>query len=143
MEINLSRIYGERVKLHNRIPLAYVIHHSIPFLKTIHHPVPNTESTSSRLAPRNRRHALRPRLYVLSPSTVHTVGRHLLMQGSRCTAGTNPIHNKKPKKVQKEEDEDDKAHKAKLQAGMFALFPIPAQCVAQDLESLDNPAQPG
>lgn len=33
-------------------------------------------------------------------------------------AGTNPIHNKKPKKVAKEEDEDDKAHKAKLQAGM-------------------------
>ncbi|KAF2843278.1 hypothetical protein M501DRAFT_994153, partial [Patellaria atrata CBS 101060] len=32
-------------------------------------------------------------------------------------AGTNPIHNKKPKKVQKEEDEDDKAFKAKQAAG--------------------------
>ena len=32
-------------------------------------------------------------------------------------AGTNPIHNKKPKKKVVEEDEDDKAHKAKLQAG--------------------------
>ncbi|KAK3062210.1 hypothetical protein LTS18_004600 [Coniosporium uncinatum] len=30
--------------------------------------------------------------------------------------GTNPIHNKKPKKQQTEEDEDDKAHKAKMQA---------------------------
>ena len=33
-------------------------------------------------------------------------------------AGTNPIHNKKPKKKVVEEDEDDKAHKAKLAAGM-------------------------
>ena len=32
-------------------------------------------------------------------------------------AGTNPIHNKKPKKKVVEEDEDDKAHKAKLAAG--------------------------
>ncbi|KAF2487633.1 hypothetical protein BDY17DRAFT_289322 [Neohortaea acidophila] len=31
-------------------------------------------------------------------------------------AGTNPIHNKKPKKAAKEEDEDDKAHKEKLAA---------------------------
>ncbi|KAK4946278.1 hypothetical protein LTR28_007853, partial [Elasticomyces elasticus] len=29
--------------------------------------------------------------------------------------GTNPIHNKKPKKAKVEEDEDDKAYKAKLQ----------------------------
>jgi hypothetical protein len=34
------------------------------------------------------------------------------------TAGTNPIHNKKPKKkVADEEDEDDKAFKLKQQAG--------------------------
>ncbi|QIW94920.1 hypothetical protein AMS68_000438 [Peltaster fructicola] len=31
-------------------------------------------------------------------------------------AGTNPIHNKKPKKVKTEEDDEDKAHKAKLAA---------------------------
>lgn len=35
----------------------------------------------------------------------------------RSTGGTNPIHNKKPKKASKEEDEDDKAFKAKQQAG--------------------------
>lgn len=34
-----------------------------------------------------------------------------------CPAGTNPIHNKKPKKKVTEEDEDDKAHKMKLAAG--------------------------
>lgn len=34
------------------------------------------------------------------------------------SAGTNPIHNKKPKKAKSEEDEDDKAFKAKQQAGM-------------------------
>ena len=34
------------------------------------------------------------------------------------TAGTNPIHNKKPKKEKKEEDEDDKAFKEKQQAGV-------------------------
>ncbi|KAF2798324.1 hypothetical protein K505DRAFT_233483, partial [Melanomma pulvis-pyrius CBS 109.77] len=33
------------------------------------------------------------------------------------TAGTNPIHNKKPKKVAKELDEDEIAFKAKQQAG--------------------------
>ncbi|KAF1911883.1 hypothetical protein BDU57DRAFT_542973 [Ampelomyces quisqualis] len=31
-------------------------------------------------------------------------------------AGTNPIHNKKPKKKAQELDEDDLAHKAKLAA---------------------------
>ncbi|KAF2097693.1 hypothetical protein NA57DRAFT_76503 [Rhizodiscina lignyota] len=30
--------------------------------------------------------------------------------------GTNPIHNKKPKKAKTDEDEDDKAFKAKQQA---------------------------
>jgi len=35
-------------------------------------------------------------------------------------AGTNPIHNKKPKKKVVEEDEDDKAHKAKLAAGRIS-----------------------
>jgi hypothetical protein len=35
----------------------------------------------------------------------------------RDTAGTNPIHNKKPKKKAQELDEDDIAHKAKLAAG--------------------------
>jgi hypothetical protein len=34
-------------------------------------------------------------------------------------AGTNPIHNKKPKKAKVEEDEDTKAFKAKQQAGTF------------------------
>jgi len=35
------------------------------------------------------------------------------------TAGTNPIHNKKPKKADKgEEDETDKAFKLKQAAGM-------------------------
>lgn len=33
------------------------------------------------------------------------------------TAGTNPIHNKKPKKKVTEEDDEDKAFKAKQQAG--------------------------
>jgi hypothetical protein len=33
------------------------------------------------------------------------------------TAGTNPIHNKKPKKVVKELDEEELAFKAKQQAG--------------------------
>ena len=33
------------------------------------------------------------------------------------TAGTNPIHNKKPKKEKKEEDEEDKAFKEKQAAG--------------------------
>ena len=38
---------------------------------------------------------------------------------ARCvTAGTNPIHNKKAKKKVVEEDEDDKAFKAKMLAGM-------------------------
>lgn len=37
------------------------------------------------------------------------------------TAGTNPIHNKKPKKAAKEEDEEDKAFKLKLQAGTPSL----------------------
>ena len=32
-------------------------------------------------------------------------------------AGTNPIHNKKPKKAKKEEDEDDIAFKQKQTAG--------------------------
>jgi hypothetical protein len=32
-------------------------------------------------------------------------------------AGTNPIHNKKPKKKVVEEDEDDKAYKLKVAAG--------------------------
>ena len=32
-------------------------------------------------------------------------------------AGTNPIHNKKPKKKQTDEDDEDKAFKAKQQAG--------------------------
>ncbi|GAB7323719.1 hypothetical protein MBLNU13_g07185t1 [Cladosporium sp. NU13] len=31
-------------------------------------------------------------------------------------SGTNPIHNKKPKKKVVEEDEDDKAYKAKVAA---------------------------
>ena len=36
-----------------------------------------------------------------------------------CAAGTNPIHNKKPKKKPVEsDDEEDKAHKAKMLAGM-------------------------
>jgi hypothetical protein len=35
----------------------------------------------------------------------------------RDIAGTNPLHNKKPKAAKKELDEDDLAHKAKLQAG--------------------------
>ena len=34
-------------------------------------------------------------------------------------AGTNPIHNKKPKKKVVEEDEDDKAYKLKVAAGRF------------------------
>ncbi|OCL13216.1 hypothetical protein AOQ84DRAFT_226106 [Glonium stellatum] len=33
--------------------------------------------------------------------------------------GTNPIHNKKPKKQHKEEDDEDKAFKAKQQAGPY------------------------
>ena len=32
-------------------------------------------------------------------------------------AGTNPIHNKKPKKANKDEDEEDKAYKLKQAAG--------------------------
>ena len=41
------------------------------------------------------------------------------------TAGTNPIHNKKPKKKQNmDEDDDDKAFKAKQMAGTFN-FGIP------------------
>lgn len=32
-------------------------------------------------------------------------------------AGTNPIHNKKPKKKVTEEDDEDKAYKLKMQAG--------------------------
>jgi len=35
-------------------------------------------------------------------------------------AGTNPIHNKKPKKNKAEDDEDTKAFKAKQQAGKFS-----------------------
>jgi hypothetical protein len=35
-------------------------------------------------------------------------------------AGTNPIHNKKPKKAKAEDDEDTKAFKAKQQAGKFS-----------------------
>lgn len=36
-------------------------------------------------------------------------------------AGTNPIHNKKPKKKQVESDDEDKAFKAKQQAGVPSL----------------------
>jgi hypothetical protein len=39
------------------------------------------------------------------------------------TAGTNPIHNKKPKKAKGEEDEDDKAFKAKQAAGTRPMRP--------------------
>jgi hypothetical protein len=35
-------------------------------------------------------------------------------------AGTNPIHNKKPKKAKVEDDEDTKAFKAKQQAGKLS-----------------------
>jgi hypothetical protein len=42
---------------------------------------------------------------------------HLTIRLTLYIAGTNPIHNKKPKKKQVEEDEDDKAHKAKLASG--------------------------
>jgi hypothetical protein len=39
-------------------------------------------------------------------------------------AGTNPIHNKKPKKKVQDIDEDDVAHKAKLAAGAYSyLYP--------------------
>ncbi|KAF2432813.1 hypothetical protein EJ08DRAFT_732229 [Tothia fuscella] len=40
-------------------------------------------------------------------------------------AGTNPIHNKKPKKKPNaEEDDEDKAYKAKQQAGADYSIPI-------------------
>ena len=39
------------------------------------------------------------------------------MQALIIAAGTNPIHNKQKKKVQKEEDEEDKAFKEKQAAG--------------------------
>jgi hypothetical protein len=40
-------------------------------------------------------------------------------------AGTNPIHNKKPKKAKKEEDDDDIAFKAKQAAGSSFLDAAP------------------
>jgi hypothetical protein len=36
-------------------------------------------------------------------------------------AGTNPIHNKKPKKKAQDLDEDDLAYKAKLAAGAYHI----------------------
>jgi hypothetical protein len=39
-------------------------------------------------------------------------------------AGTNPIHNKKPKKKQVEEDDDAKSFKAKQQAGKSLFLPV-------------------
>jgi hypothetical protein len=40
---------------------------------------------------------------------------------TKLTAGTNPIHNKKPKKKVVEEDDEDKAYKLKAAAGtLFA-----------------------
>jgi hypothetical protein len=36
---------------------------------------------------------------------------------TKLTAGTNPIHNKKPKKKVVEEDDEDKAYKLKAAAG--------------------------
>jgi len=40
---------------------------------------------------------------------------------TQAIAGTNPIHNKKPKKKATEEDEDDKAYKLKAAAGTDVL----------------------
>ena len=42
-------------------------------------------------------------------------------------AGTNPIHNKKPKKQQKDLDEDELAFKEKQQAGIADAFIHPAK----------------
>ena len=46
-----------------------------------------------------------------------------IQQYAPCTdtssAGTNPIHNKKPKKKVVEEDDEDKAFKLKAAAGML------------------------
>lgn len=48
---------------------------------------------------------------------VMAAARHVLIALWLDTAGTNPIHNKKPKKKATEEDEDDKAFKLKQAAG--------------------------
>jgi hypothetical protein len=57
-----------------------------------------------------------------SPGVARTSeGKALLTKGA--IAGTNPIHNKKPKKKPAaEEDDDDKAFKAKQQAGTLDLI---------------------
>jgi hypothetical protein len=53
------------------------------------------------------------------PSTSGRVSGCVQGADTILVAGTNPIHNKKAKKATKELDEDDLAHKAKLQAGQL------------------------
>lgn len=50
---------------------------------------------------------------LVAPRTELSTDRH--------AAGTNPIHNKQKKKAVKEEDEEDKAYKAKQAAGTAHL----------------------
>lgn len=56
----------------------------------------------------------------------------MLFASKACTlineriAGTNPIHNKKPKKEKKELDEDEVAFKAKQQAGGLSFVLLDA-----------------
>ncbi|KAM3075684.1 hypothetical protein ACMFMG_007815 [Clarireedia jacksonii] len=61
--------------------------------------------------------------------------------------GTNPIHNKKPKKKVVEEDDEDKAHKAKLLAGKSASLQIAPISILTDMpyreESKRRSAQGG
>jgi hypothetical protein len=66
----------------------------------------SSSSTSSR------KYAFRSRRCVMIAQ--HVAQKSVLTQH---TAGTNPIHNKAPKKVKKELDEDELAFKAKQQAG--------------------------
>jgi hypothetical protein len=63
-----------------------------------------------------RQHAFRSGLYV---SPTFPPSAHAQAALTKLTAGTNPIHNKKPKKKVVEEDDEDKAYKLKAAAGML------------------------
>ena len=88
-----------------------------------------TDATRSK----HRQDAFRTRRYVQAPPRgvlCHSARRPRRTNGvqrqkqgwqENAPAGTNPIHNKKPKKKAQELDEDDLAYKAKLAAGTFGL----------------------
>lgn len=102
------------------LPSISVYHLYLPYYLTSHsHPSVLPRSTNPPCLPACLHDAFRCRRYdaltaardgPLPPGTS-------VLIAAPVTAGTNPIHNKKAKKKVVEEDEDDKAFKAKMLAG--------------------------